>query len=137
MAFVSTTNATEVVVLPSDEEFPDELPLSHPWVIDRIRNFNINLRTYTYHGQYRESRGMRDEEAAEILGSPTSWIEGLEEGEQIDCPICLDSIQRGDQVKALACKHVYHYACILRSTKIKQQCPLCRASYDYREAQSE
>ncbi|GLJ13726.1 hypothetical protein SUGI_0219060 [Cryptomeria japonica] len=118
---------------------PDQL--SNPLVIDGIRNYHKKLRTYTYNGQYRESNsGISDEEAAQILGSPTWWSEGLEEGaddDEVICAICLDSIERGVEVKALECKHVYHYACILRSTKRKAQCPLCRASYDYRTGQSE
>ncbi|GLJ13437.1 hypothetical protein SUGI_0212250 [Cryptomeria japonica] len=118
---------------------PDQL--SNPLVIDGIRNFYKKLRTYTYHGQYRESNsGINDEEAAQILGSPRWWSEGLEEGaddEEVICAICLDSIERGVEVKGLECKHVYHYACILRSTKRKAQCPLCRASYDYRTGQPE
>ncbi|GLJ13637.1 hypothetical protein SUGI_0216920 [Cryptomeria japonica] len=141
MDFLRATNATRIFVLRFNQlegkirllvGTPDQL--SNPLVIDGIRNFHKKLRAYTYHGQYRESSGMKDEEAAEILGSPTSWIAGFEEAE-IDCAICLDSIERGVEVKALACKHVYHYACILRSTKRKQQCPLCRASYDYRQTQ--
>ncbi|GLJ13629.1 hypothetical protein SUGI_0216720 [Cryptomeria japonica] len=119
---------------------PDQL--SNPLVIDGIRNsFHKKLRTYTYYGQYRESNsGMSDAEAAQILGSATLWSEGLEEGaddDEVICAICLDSIERGVEVKALECKHLYHYACILRSTKRKAQCPLCRASYDYRTGQSQ
>ncbi|GLJ13640.1 hypothetical protein SUGI_0216990 [Cryptomeria japonica] len=44
---------------------PDQL--SNPLVIDGIRNFHKKLRAYTYHGQYRESSGMSDEEAAVSL----------------------------------------------------------------------
>ncbi|GLJ13727.1 hypothetical protein SUGI_0219080 [Cryptomeria japonica] len=149
MDFVSATNATGIFVLRYNQLLegkirllvgtPDQL--SNPLVIDGIRNFHKKLRTYTYHGQYRESSsGISDEEAAQILGSPTWWSEGLEEGaddDEVICAICLDSIERGVEVKALECKHVYHYACILRSTKRKAQCPLCRASYDYRTGQSE
>ncbi|GLJ13626.1 hypothetical protein SUGI_0216650 [Cryptomeria japonica] len=108
--------------------------LRNPLVVIFLQKLCIshaNLPVYLYEAQ---TPGMSDEEAAEILGSSMSWIEGSEGGE-IDCAICLDSIERGDEVKALACKHVYHYACILRSTKRKQQCPICRATYDCRTAQ--
>ncbi|GLJ13635.1 hypothetical protein SUGI_0216880 [Cryptomeria japonica] len=108
--------------------------LRNPLVVIFLQKLCIshaNLPVYLYEAR---TPGMSDEEAAEILGSSMQWIEGSE-GAEIDCAICLDSIQRDEEVKALACKHVYHYACILRSTKRKQQCPICRASYDCRTGQ--
>ncbi|GLJ13631.1 hypothetical protein SUGI_0216750 [Cryptomeria japonica] len=108
--------------------------LRNPLVVIFLQKLCIrhaNLPVYLYEAQ---TPGISDEEAAEILGSSMQWIEGSE-GAEIDCTICLDSIERGVEVKALACKHVYHYACILRSTKRKQQCPICRASYDSRTGQ--
>ena len=47
-----------------------------------------------------------------------------------DCAICLDPIRAGDEIRALACKHEFHAACIdkwlLRSTA-KTSCPLCKS----------
>ncbi|GLJ13624.1 hypothetical protein SUGI_0216620 [Cryptomeria japonica] len=90
------------------------------------------LPVYLCHAQ---TPGMSDEEAVDILGSPTSWIEGLEEAE-IDCAICLDTVQRGDEVKTLAYKHVYHYACILCSTEESSSVP-CAVPVTIRTGQSE
>jgi len=47
-----------------------------------------------------------------------------------DCAICLDPIRAGDEIRALACKHEFHAACIdkwlLRSTA-RTSCPLCKS----------
>ena len=41
----------------------------------------------------------------------------------IECSICLDTIQKGVQMN---CTHVYHIDCITQWNVIKNQCPLCR-----------
>ncbi|GLJ34873.1 hypothetical protein SUGI_0702110 [Cryptomeria japonica] len=76
-----------------------------------------------------------DEEAKEILGLPS---EGISCDHENVCAICLDPLEKcfGD-MKELPCKHIFHYNCILRSTKIKNCCPMCRRKYDYRESQRE
>ncbi|GLJ35027.1 hypothetical protein SUGI_0704950 [Cryptomeria japonica] len=112
--------------------------LRNPTVINflqRMCSFHMNLRIFLYEGQLSETPAISDEEAAEILGSPSFWFKGLD-GIEIDCAICLDSIEEGDEVKVLACNHVYHYTCILRSTTLNRTCPICRAHYDYRQGQS-
>ncbi|GLJ34869.1 hypothetical protein SUGI_0702060 [Cryptomeria japonica] len=84
--------------------------------------------------QHMEAAAIGDEEAAEILGLASEEINC--DVEDV-CAICLDPLEKcyGD-MKELPCKHIYHYKCILRSTKIKNRCPMCRDKYDCRERKS-
>ncbi|GLJ21659.1 hypothetical protein SUGI_0403420 [Cryptomeria japonica] len=84
--------------------------------------------------QHMEGAAISDEEAAEILGLPS---EGINCDPENLCAICVDPLQNsfGD-MKELPCKHLYHYNCILKSTKIKNSCPMCREKYDSRERKS-
>lgn len=45
-----------------------------------------------------------------------------------DCTVCLSAIAEGDRVRTLACRHVFHAACLdgwFDQSRIS--CPLCRA----------
>ena len=42
------------------------------------------------------------------------------------CSICMDDIVRGQPVRALACGHNYHAACVARWLRTNRSCPVCR-----------
>lgn len=42
------------------------------------------------------------------------------------CAICLEDLQSGQMVKALACSHKFHSKCINFWLKQKLKCPLCK-----------
>ncbi|GLJ34870.1 hypothetical protein SUGI_0702070 [Cryptomeria japonica] len=113
--------------------------------IDNIFNYEDDYFEYSFEylglvntemedNEHMEGGVIGDEEAAEILGSTSEEINC--DGEDV-CAICLDPMQKcfGD-LKELPCKHIYHYNCILKSTKIKNRCPMCREKYDCRERKS-
>uniref|UniRef100_A0A0D6R5L0 RING-type domain-containing protein n=1 Tax=Araucaria cunninghamii TaxID=56994 RepID=A0A0D6R5L0_ARACU len=92
-------------------------------------------------------RSTSEREASLILGAPTpshllkksyySNGEGEGEGEREEycCSICdedLDGPEEEQEKKQLGCMHVFHYKCILRWTKRRNTCPLCRRPFDYR-----
>ncbi|KAE8692940.1 Alpha/beta-Hydrolases superfamily protein [Hibiscus syriacus] len=44
------------------------------------------------------------------------------------CGICLEDMEKGEEVRALAaCGHKFRYCCISMWVKRKQDCPLCRS----------
>ncbi|GLJ35025.1 hypothetical protein SUGI_0704930 [Cryptomeria japonica] len=74
--------------------------LRNPTVINflqRMCGFHMNLRIFFYDGLLSETPAISDEEAAQVLASPRFWFKGLDDVE-IDCAICLDSIEEGDEV---------------------------------------
>lgn len=58
-------------------------------------------------------------EAVEAL--PTVRIK-----ETLQCSVCLDDCEVGDQVKEMPCKHKFHTKCILPWLELHSSCPICR-----------
>ncbi|KAK8802559.1 hypothetical protein WA171_006238, partial [Blastocystis sp. BT1] len=70
-----------------------------------------------------------------LSDSPSSIVEGVygEDGREIDpenpeeCTICLDTLKKGEAIKTLPCKHIFHQNCIDEWLKQgKAVCPMCR-----------
>lgn len=45
---------------------------------------------------------------------------------ELNCPVCLDSIQDGDDVKTTLCNHVFHRRCVDQWLATHNTCPQCR-----------
>lgn len=58
-------------------------------------------------------------EAVEAL--PTVRIK-----ETLQCSVCLDDCEVGDEVKEMPCKHKFHSKCILPWLELHSSCPICR-----------
>ncbi|KAH6856778.1 hypothetical protein B0I37DRAFT_306325 [Chaetomium sp. MPI-CAGE-AT-0009] len=43
-----------------------------------------------------------------------------------ECTICIDEINKGDEVSVLPCKHWYHGECVILWLKEHNTCPICR-----------
>lgn len=44
-----------------------------------------------------------------------------------ECTICLDTLKKGEAIKTLPCKHMFHQSCIDEWLKQgKAVCPMCR-----------
>ncbi|GBM97280.1 hypothetical protein AVEN_128811-1 [Araneus ventricosus] len=73
-----------------------------------------------------------DTQSATVQDASTSG-EGQPPGTDIptafECPICLDTSFRQDQIKRLRCSHVFHQSCIDKWLYNNRSCPLCRAPY--------
>lgn len=50
----------------------------------------------------------------------------LKEQNELECSICMETIQRDEVMVKLECQHVYHYNCIHRWLECKRQCPICK-----------
>jgi len=48
---------------------------------------------------------------------------------QVECVFCLCDIDEGEEIRDLACKHVFHRSCLDRWLEVgRATCPLCRDS---------
>lgn len=45
-----------------------------------------------------------------------------------DCSICFEIFKKSEDVKELACKHIYHPKCIDRWLQSHPNCPICRSA---------
>lgn len=46
--------------------------------------------------------------------------------ETLQCSVCLDDCEIGDEVKEMPCKHKFHSKCILPWLELHSSCPICR-----------
>tara|TARA_A100001015_G_C14751000_1_gene617544 strand:+ start:55 stop:720 length:666 start_codon:yes stop_codon:yes gene_type:complete len=53
--------------------------------------------------------------------------ECLNEGEKT-CPVCLNDMDIGDQVRNLPCQHLFHKDCVDEWLRVNASCPTCRTS---------
>lgn len=61
---------------------------------------------------------------------PPFRYEGKGEVKETSCSICLENFVKGQQLRRLACQHVYHEECIASWWKQKGKkttCPVCKA----------
>ncbi|GBM10141.1 hypothetical protein AVEN_90140-1 [Araneus ventricosus] len=54
---------------------------------------------------------------------------GTDTPTELECPICLGTSSRQDQIKRLRCSHEFHQSCIDLWLNNNRNCPLCRARY--------
>ncbi|KAJ9702168.1 hypothetical protein PVL29_004080 [Vitis rotundifolia] len=50
------------------------------------------------------------------------------DGDDVKCSICQEEYVVGDEVGKLQCEHGYHVACIHQWLRVKNWCPVCKAS---------
>jgi len=46
--------------------------------------------------------------------------------ESIECPICMENYEVGQEIVILSCMHFYHKKCITTWNNIRNECPQCR-----------
>jgi hypothetical protein len=95
-----------------DEEYGEEeqldedgLPVPSP---DEIKNIINAIPSFKFEEKKKSSSQKDDANSKE------------------SCAICLDDLQTGQMVKALACSHKFHSSCINFWLKQKLKCPLCK-----------
>ncbi|XP_023537568.1 E3 ubiquitin-protein ligase MBR2-like [Cucurbita pepo subsp. pepo] len=55
---------------------------------------------------------------------------GSEYEDGIKCCICQEEYSNGDEVGTLRCEHTYHEGCIQQWLRLKNWCPICKASVE-------
>lgn len=51
-----------------------------------------------------------------------------------ECTICIDDLNKGDEVTVLPCSHWFHGECVTLWLKEHNTCPICRAPIEQRES---
>lgn len=54
--------------------------------------------------------------------------------EKLQCSVCLDECEIGDEVKEMPCKHKFHCSCILPWLELHSSCPICRYQLPFDES---
>lgn len=63
-----------------------------------------------------------------VEGLPTVKTE-----DKLQCSVCLDECEIGDEVKEMPCKHKFHSSCILPWLELHSSCPVCRYQLPFDE----
>lgn len=53
-----------------------------------------------------------------------------------ECTICIDDLNKGDEVTVLPCSHWFHGECVTLWLKEHNTCPICRAPIEQRDSQT-
>lgn len=72
------------------------------------------------------------EQAIENLQKKKLDKEMMGESDKVECTICIDEMQIGDEVTVLPCKHWFHGECVILWLKEHNTCPVCRAPIEKR-----
>ncbi|KAH8742983.1 hypothetical protein F5883DRAFT_50461 [Diaporthe sp. PMI_573] len=51
---------------------------------------------------------------------------------KVECTICIDEMNLGDEVTVLPCKHWFHGECVVLWLKEHNTCPICRTPIEKR-----
>ena len=57
---------------------------------------------------------------------PTTVITENLSVEERSCPICLNEMEVGTEVRSLPCNHLYHKDCVDEWLRVNASCPTCR-----------
>jgi hypothetical protein len=67
----------------------------------------------------------------ELLGLGKSGMEGIKKMKvgktDKDCTICLKGFVKGEVIRMLSCRHIFHDGCIVPWFEKRSCCPNCRA----------
>ena len=91
-------------------------------------------------GGDRDQLDFEDEEAAQqeaarfsvTLDKLASKVDGKQFTEHVECCICLQEFQEGEEVTPLPCdeeRHYFHTECLKQWARIKHFCPLCNKTF--------
>ncbi|OIT24563.1 PREDICTED: E3 ubiquitin-protein ligase Praja-2-like [Nicotiana attenuata] len=62
------------------------------------------------------------------MASKTETYEADGDGDDIKCSICQEEYVIGDEIGKLGCEHGYHLECITQWFRLKNWCPICKAT---------
>lgn len=60
------------------------------------------------------------------------YVGVIRDQDDMACPICYDTFERGCRVTRLPCGHIFHSACITRAWERKFECALCTRGLEWR-----
>jgi hypothetical protein len=108
-------------------------------ILMRMLGARIVVPTYGAMSDLQSLMGNRPLGMQQDRGAPEDYIEAhslkfdLAEGSSLigkPCPICLEELKLGDQVRTLVCFHTMHRTCVDEWLHINKNCPVCKTDID-------
>ena len=136
-SFITAASAASTTLPPAAQARQEEL-------LRRLQAREISplelmiLREFVEHLQH----AARGEGAStdDIDNHTASWV--VDDVEKLpqelrSCCVCLEDVQKGEQVRTLPCLHTFHDACAVEWLRKKKTCPLCQFAIDGAETTGE
>jgi len=103
--------------------------LEDPDTVARWGNVS-QLQGYTSMPTTLRGQGLSPSQILGLAGVSVAPVQSAN-AEESECPICLNAIKAGDQVRQLAgCSHSFHRSCIDLWLVRRADCPLCKGKVD-------
>ena len=68
--------------------------------------------------------------ASTCMHNGNFFIYVVNENDNLDCIICMEKFEEGEQVKQLNCGHIFHGDCIDKWLEKEKKCPFCKSEYN-------
>ncbi|KAF5802550.1 putative transcription factor C2H2 family [Helianthus annuus] len=63
---------------------------------------------------------------AAVESMPVIQISDVHVSTELQCAVCIEAFEIGDDAREMPCKHIYHSDCILPWLNVRNSCPVCR-----------
>ena len=103
-------------------------PVANPFAI--INNIEQELIEFTLEQSLHQDEALEENENIEI-NEPLILYEKVK-GKDEECSICMDVFEDKDKLFKCKCNNMFHYACINKWIKSKEDCPICRTKINTR-----
>ena len=104
-------------------------PVINPFNLNLTNNIEQELIEFTLQQSLQNDEGLEEKEEVEI-NEPISLFK--KDKEDVECSICMETFKNDDRVFVCSCKQTFHYNCINKWIKSKEDCPICRKKINTR-----
>jgi len=101
--------------------------VSNPFLIinNAVPNIEQEIIDFTLQQSLQTDEILKEDKNIEI-DEPIVRFENIKNKHNSECSICMESFKDTDNVFQCECNYIYHYDCINKWIKSKEDCPSCR-----------
>ena len=92
-------------------------------------NIEQELIEFTLQQSLQNDESLEENVGIQINEPITLYKKGVEDEE---CPICIEKFENNERVFTCSCNQIFHYSCINKWIKSKEDCPICRKKINTR-----
>tara|TARA_Y100000114_G_C11647520_1_gene272449 strand:+ start:119 stop:574 length:456 start_codon:yes stop_codon:yes gene_type:complete len=101
--------------------------ISNPFLIinNAVPNIEQEIIDFTLQQSLQSDDGLKEDQNLEI-DEPIVKFANIKNKHNSECSICMEEFKSTDNVFQCGCHYIYHYECINKWIKSKEDCPSCR-----------
>ena len=105
-------------------------PVINPFGLNLTNNIEQEMIEFTLQQSLQNDESLKEDTNIEINEPITLYNEN--ENENVECSICMEEFKDKDRVFTCSCNQTFHYSCINKWIKSKDDCPICRKKINTR-----